>query len=121
VKDEVKRKQLIALIEQNLSKPTEMQHIFIRNPSAWIKSLSSNFTWTQRELEWYHSENRFLFACNSEEDCDRWVSVMNWLIAKYTDEDGEINLKEFAQQANREDVDKRTEAPGYAAEDYGED
>jgi hypothetical protein len=99
VKDEVKRKQIISMIEKNLSQPLESQSIFIRNPSAWIKSLSSNFTWTNRELEWYHSENRFLFACSNEEDCDRWVSVLNWLIAKTNegDDEGDINLRDFAE------------------------
>jgi hypothetical protein len=46
---------------------------------------------------------------------------MNWLIAKYTHDDGEINIKEFVHRTNREDFEKKTEAPEYAAEDYGED
>ena len=48
----------------------------MRNPSSWIKSLSSNFTWTNRELEWYYAEDRFLFAAKNEVDCDKWVCIM---------------------------------------------
>lgn len=58
----------------------------IRNPSSWIKSLSSNFTWTNRELEWYFAEDRFLFAANTEEECDKWVCISNWLLAKMEEE-----------------------------------
>ena len=78
---------MIQLIEGSLSKPVEAEEIFVRNPSSWIKSLSSNFTWTNRELEWYFAEDRFLFAAFNEEECDKWVCILNWLIARQ-DEDG---------------------------------
>ncbi len=80
VKDEDQRKHLIMMIEQSMSKPLFAEEILVRNPSCWIKSLSSNYTWTNRELEWYFAEDRFLFAATCEEDCDRWVCVMNWII-----------------------------------------
>jgi hypothetical protein len=50
------------MIEESLAKPLEAEEMLVRNPSSWIKSLSSNFTWTNRELEWYFAEDRFLFA-----------------------------------------------------------
>lgn len=67
--------------------------MLIRNPSSWIKSLSSNFTWTNRELEWYFAEDRFLFAALNEDECDRWVTIMNWLLARKEEDienDGQI-------------------------------
>ena len=70
------------MIEDALSKPTVAEELLIRNPSSWIKSLSSNFTWTNRELEWYFAEDRFLFAGGNEQDCDKWVCIMNWLLAR---------------------------------------
>ena len=88
VKDPKQRQHIILLIENSLSVPVEAEEILIRNPSAWIKSLSSNFTWTNRELEWYYAEDRFLYAALNEEDCDRWVCVLNWLVQKYQEEDG---------------------------------
>jgi hypothetical protein len=82
VKDEAQQRHLIAMIEESLAKPLEAEEMLIRNPSSWIKSLSSNFTWTNRELEWYFAEDRFLFAALSEDECDRWVTIMNWLLAR---------------------------------------
>ena len=82
MKDEAQQKHIIAMIEQSLAKPLEASEILIRNPSSWIKSLSSNFTWTNRELECYYAEDRFLFAAHNEDDCDRWVCVMNWLLSR---------------------------------------
>jgi hypothetical protein len=70
------------MIEESLAKPMASEEIMIRNPSSWIKSLSSNFTWTNRELEWYFAEDRFLFAATNEPDCDKWVCIMNWLLAR---------------------------------------
>jgi hypothetical protein len=70
------------MIEESLAKPLNSEELLIRNPSSWIKSLSSNFTWTNRELEWYYAEDRFLFAALNEDDCDKWVCIMNWLIAR---------------------------------------
>lgn len=75
------------MIEESLAKPLAAEEIFVRNPSSWIKSLSSNFTWTNRELEWYFAEDRFLFAALNEDECDRWVAIMNWLLARLEDEE----------------------------------
>ncbi len=87
MKDENHQKHLIALLEESLAKPSSSAEIIVRNPSSWIKSLSSNFTWTNRELEWYFAEDRFLFAALSEEECDRWVCIMNWLLSRLEEED----------------------------------
>jgi len=89
VKDEAHQKHIITMIEESLAKPLEAEEIFVRNPSSWIKSLSSNFTWTNRELEWYFAEDRFLFAATNEDDCDRWVCIMNWLLARIEEEEFE--------------------------------
>ena len=81
VKDEAHKRHLINIIEESLQQPIEVEELIVRNPSSWIRSLSSNFTWTNRELEWYFAEDRYLFAAQSEEACDRWVCILNWLIA----------------------------------------
>ena len=77
------------MIEESMAKPLAASEIFVRNPSSWIKSLSSNFTWTNRELEWYFAEDRFLFAATNEDDADKWVCIMNWLLARKAEERGE--------------------------------
>lgn len=87
VKDEAQQKHLIHMIEESLAKPLQFDEILVRNPSSWIKSLSSNFTWTNRELEWYFAEDRFLYAATNEDECDRWVCIMNWLLARNEEED----------------------------------
>ena len=84
-------------MEESLQKPSDIEEIFVRNPSSWIKSLSSNFTWTNRELEWYFAEDRFLFAANNEEECDRWVCIMNWLLAR-REEDGSPSEPLYSEQ-----------------------
>lgn len=33
-------------------------------------------------MEWYFAEDRFLFGANNEDDCDKWVCIMNWLLAR---------------------------------------
>ncbi|CDW83195.1 UNKNOWN [Stylonychia lemnae] len=86
IQDKAHRQHLIGLIEESLSKPLEIEEMIVRNPSSWIKSLSSNFTWTNRELEWYFAEDRFLFAAKNEEECDRWVCIMNWILAYEEDQ-----------------------------------
>ena len=75
----------------------------MRNPSSWIKSLSSNFTWTNRELEWYYAEDRFLFAAKNENDSDKWVCIFNWLLARM-DEDDEG--EPLYQDQNEEDEEE---------------
>ena len=72
--------------------------MIVRNPSSWIRSLSSNFTWTNRELEWYFAEDRFLFAAKDEDECDRWVCIMNWLLAA-NDDDNNNNYVNTRQHA----------------------
>eukprot|EP00349_Pseudokeronopsis_sp_Brazil_P001392 CAMPEP_0202962012 /NCGR_PEP_ID=MMETSP1396-20130829/6102_1 /ASSEMBLY_ACC=CAM_ASM_000872 /TAXON_ID= /ORGANISM="Pseudokeronopsis sp., Strain Brazil" /LENGTH=184 /DNA_ID=CAMNT_0049682285 /DNA_START=1541 /DNA_END=2097 /DNA_ORIENTATION=+ len=89
VKDEAQQRVIVQMIEESMAKPAAASEIIVRNPSSWIKSLSSNFTWTNRELEWYFAEDRFLFAATNEDDCDRWVCIMNWLLARIAEERGD--------------------------------
>ncbi len=51
----------------------------ILNPKAWIKNLSGKHTWTNRELEWYYAEKVLVFGCDKEEDCVKWVSIINYI------------------------------------------
>jgi len=100
-----------------MAKPLAASEIFVRNPSSWIKSLSSNFTWTNRELEWYFAEDRFLFAATNEDDCDKWVCIMNWLLARMAEERGEggvadqplydeVEVMEYKQVRDFEDEER---------------
>lgn len=92
IKGPGEQKQMIKLLQDALALPAEAQEIIIQNPSCWIKSLSSNFTWTHREFEWYFAEDRFLFAATGEEFCDQWVCILNWLLAKYSGEEQAIDI-----------------------------
>jgi len=44
----------------------------LQNPSAW----------SVRQNEWRKTDQRLLFASESEELCDNWVAIMNWTINK---------------------------------------
>lgn len=90
------------MLEESLAKPLEAQEIYVRNPSSWIKSLSSNFTWTNRELEWYYAEDRFLFAAMNEDDCDRWVCIMNWLLARIEEDEENMMHPLYADAIDEE-------------------
>jgi len=59
--------------------PLERKNLLTRNPCHWILGLGGHTTWTNRELEWYLAEERLLFSCLSEEECDRWVTLLHWL------------------------------------------
>lgn len=94
------------MIEESLAKPMTAEEIIIRNPSSWIKSLSSNFTWTNRELEWYFAEDRFLFAAMNEEDCDKWVYITNWLLARMEENENDDEPLYANEAIDEEDDDK---------------
>jgi hypothetical protein len=66
-----------------LALPAMKEVLTSRNPAGWIKNLGGVNTWSNRELEWYLAEERLLFACLSEEECDRWVCILNCLIQKH--------------------------------------
>ena len=51
-----------------------------RNPASWIKNIGGFQAWSNREAEWYNAEHRLLFGCMSEEECDRWVVMLNFII-----------------------------------------
>lgn len=59
---------------------TQTEKLETRNPSGWIKNLGGINSWSNREAEWYLAENRLLFSCLSDEECDRWVCMINWLV-----------------------------------------
>eukprot|EP00347_Sterkiella_histriomuscorum_P001040 403373572 len=111
VQDPAHRQHLINIIQDSLSKPIEIEELIVRNPSSWIKSLSSNFTWTNRELEWYFAEDRFLFAAKDEEECDRWVCILNWLISANEDNQNQSTYHQDQQDYivqndyDQEDID----------------
>ena len=51
----------------------------ILNPKAWIKNLSGKHTWTNREMEWYYAERVLVFGCDTERECLKWVSFINYI------------------------------------------
>jgi hypothetical protein len=53
-----------------------------KSPIGWIKNMSSIYTWSNREIEWYMAEERLLFSCLTDEECDRWVCMLNWVVSK---------------------------------------
>ncbi len=46
----------------------------------------TNSGWVSRELDWYMAEELLVFVARDEEDRERWVTLLNWLIAKHRDE-----------------------------------
>lgn len=51
----------------------------MKNPASWIKNLGGINTWTNREVEWQLAEDRLLFSCLSDIECDRWVTILTYL------------------------------------------
>ena len=68
------------LMFENLSIPKEEEILDSKSPVGWIKNMSGNDTWSHREIDWYLTENRLLFSCQSDEECDLWVGILNYLI-----------------------------------------
>ena len=75
----------------SIDKPAEARKIALKTPlkfsgsKAFIpmqcpNSCAGYSSWTNREYEWYYAEKRFLFACEDEDDCNFWISILNWLI-----------------------------------------
>eukprot|EP00826_Nyctotherus_ovalis_P046364 TRINITY_DN5231_c0_g1_i10.p1 TRINITY_DN5231_c0_g1~~TRINITY_DN5231_c0_g1_i10.p1 ORF type:complete len:402 (+),score=89.02 TRINITY_DN5231_c0_g1_i10:151-1356(+) len=64
-----------------LTRTANLELINVKNPKKWIKGLSSSHTWSNRELEWYLAEQRMLFVARSQNECDRWVVLLNWLLS----------------------------------------
>jgi len=50
------------------------------NPS-WIKTLSGVDTWSNRETIWKNIIERKIYAHEEKLECEKWVFVLNWLIA----------------------------------------
>ena len=76
------QQQFVEKVKASLAIPAMKEILESRKPASWIKNLGGLNTWSNRELEWYLAEDRLLFACLSDEECDRWVCMLNWLIQK---------------------------------------
>ena len=56
------------------------------------------YSWTGREKEWYYSEKRLLFASPKQEEREKWLSVLNWIINKVAamdDSDNFLNINNY--------------------------
>lgn len=62
---------------EDLAVPKLKETFEAKNPASWIKNLSGFQAWSNREAEWFNAEQRYLFGCQSEEECDRWVLMLN--------------------------------------------
>lgn len=71
----------IAKIREDLAVPSIKETCEIKYPSSWIKSINNATTWSNRWAEWTEAEQRLLFGCTSDIECDRWVVMLNWLIS----------------------------------------
>eukprot|EP00347_Sterkiella_histriomuscorum_P021846 403332564 len=77
------------ILSQTLQQPLIMHQILNKNPSSWIQGLSNQQTWTHREIEWYSGQKRFLFATESEEECNQWVLAINMITRQFLNENSE--------------------------------
>ncbi len=48
--------------------------------SASLEGKRSYYEWTQRELDWYEAESRFLFVAEDEFELQKWLVVVDWLM-----------------------------------------
>ena len=74
--------KMVQQLADSLAMPKIKEFMDTKSPAGWIKSLSNVYTWSNREMEWYDAEERLLFACITEDECDRWVCMLNWAISK---------------------------------------
>ena len=37
-------------------------------------------TWTKREIRWYLSESRLLFLAENDEELEKWICTLKWII-----------------------------------------
>eukprot|EP00347_Sterkiella_histriomuscorum_P017686 403348388 len=70
----------IQQLQDDLAIPKLKEKFESRNPAGWIKNISGFQAWSNREAEWFNAENRLLFGCPSEIECDRWVLMLNLLV-----------------------------------------
>lgn len=73
------KKTFRQFLSQSLSKPVYEYAMESSSPNSWLPSLKGVNTWSNRKIEWARSQNRFVFACESEVICDKWVTVLNWI------------------------------------------
>jgi hypothetical protein len=67
-------------VQEDLAVPIMKETYESRNPAGWIKHLGGSNAWSNREAEWFMAEKRMLFGCSNEMECDRWVTILNWMI-----------------------------------------
>ena len=79
---------------KSLGDASEYQKYFLANKEEsntehFVEELSyygknhfkaSKHSWTYREIDWYLSENNLIFSVTSKVECDRWVSILNFLM-----------------------------------------
>jgi len=41
--------------------------------------------WSQREINWFNAEGRFLFAFTEREKCEKWVCLLKFLCNRIKD------------------------------------
>ena len=80
----LKRHRLTKFMErnifENLSIPVGEEVLDSKSPVGWMKNMRGLDTWSHREIDWYLSENRLVFSCQSDKECDLWVTILNYLI-----------------------------------------
>ena len=67
---------------------SEIEEVNVKSPSAWIQSTAGKetshplgaATWSNREIEWYYAEKRYLFATRTSQERDRWVASVAAII-----------------------------------------
>jgi len=65
-------------IEESLSVPTMASEVNVRQGQLQVKHFYSK----QRPVEALYPQQRFLFASHSEELCEKWICILNWVIEK---------------------------------------
>lgn len=81
-KEAARYKRYVRENAESLGRVGPTQTVSAKNPNAWISGISGLSTWNNRALEWYLAEQRMLFAAGSEDDCNRWVFLLNWLLMR---------------------------------------
>ncbi|CDW80363.1 UNKNOWN [Stylonychia lemnae] len=99
--EQADKSKLEEIVEQNLQEPQFTYSIMVKNPSAWIKGLASQQTWTHREIEWYSGQRRLLFACEEEDECNQWVVTINMALNHFKMEKKDIKTATITAYQNK--------------------
>jgi hypothetical protein len=53
----------------------------MRSPSRLQDcKIEKQYQWSNREMSWYKSENRYLFAADTELEMLKWISALKWIL-----------------------------------------